>query len=104
MKNLKYYSKHQILELLEGEYTDTRSSLNFNFMKNQEDHYSFIIFKDNALQQIYDVRQLEDLYWANNLIMETYNATDFIMGACRYNGLPFVEYEKIRQTIIRSFI
>jgi hypothetical protein len=90
--------------LLEGEYNDTRSKTNIGFMKVEEDIYSFVVFQNDTLLQIYDVKQLEDLYWANNLFMETYDATDFIMGACRFNGIPYEEYEKIRQSIIRSFI
>ena len=101
---MKYYSKNQIFNLLEGEYTDTRSKTNVSFFKITEDEYSFVVFQNDNLLDIYDIKQLQDLYWANNLFMETYDATDFVMGACRYNGLPFVEYEKIRQSIIRSFI
>lgn len=73
-------------------------------MKIEEDKYSFVVFQEDTLLQIYDVNKLEDLYWANNLFMETYDATDFVMGACRFNGIPYEEYEKIRQSIIRSFI
>lgn len=104
MKNSKYYSKNQIFKLLEGEYSDSRSRTNISFLQTENEKYSFVVFQDDALLQIYDVNKLEDLYWANNLFMETYNATDFVMGACRFNGLPFEEYEKIRQSIIRDFI
>ena len=104
MRNSPYYSKNQIFKLLEGEYGDGRSKLNIVFLNIDEQEYSLVLYDNNDLLEIYDIVSLEDLYWANNILMENHDTTDFIMGACRYNGIPFEEYEKIRQSIIRSFI
>jgi hypothetical protein len=104
MKNWKLYSKDQIYKSLEGQYSDSRSKLGINFIEVDKDTWSLIITKETEIHDTFDIDSLQDLYWANNLLMERHNTTDFIMGACRYNDLPYEEYEKIRQSIIRSFI
>jgi hypothetical protein len=104
MKNWKYYTKDQIYKSLEGQYSDPRSKLNISFLEVDKDTWSLILLKEGEMYDMFDIDSLQDLYWANNLMMERHNTSDFIMGACRYNELPYVEYEKMRQSIIRSFI
>ena len=104
MRNSKSYNRNQIFKLLEGEYHDSRSKLSLSILEVDTDTWSIVALNHTEILDVYPIDSLEDLYWANNLLMENHNTTDLIMGGCRFKGVSYEDYEKVRQTIIRSFI
>lgn len=99
-KNLGY-SKDQIFKLLRGGYRDQKGA---EYIFEWMDDFWLLTFEFNDLFQEFVIHSLEDLYFANEFIRTHNGQKDYIQGVCRNANLDFLEYEKIRQTIIRSFV